>query len=255
MKALQLRTFITLIFFSLVIFFLDGRGLLDGPKGIVQTVTVPVQYSLYSAKLGLEEVFSFLTFWKSGEKRIKNLEQKNLELLAGENKAKATEEENIILRKQLGVNPKPATRLLPATVLGTLRYLEIGVGGNDGVAEGMAVIYLNNLLGRVEKVTPKASFVVLLSDPQSKVPVKVGSARGLVSGQFNSSMVLDHIAQTEEISDTNPVLTSGEGESLPPDLVVGKVGKITSVETDLFQKAEVISLVDVNKLTTVFVVQ
>lgn len=254
MKPLQLRTFATLLFLSVLIFFLDGKGLLDGPKSVAQTVTIPIQYSIYSAKLGLAETFSFLTFWKSGEARIKNLELRNLELNVADTKAKNLERENNELRKQLGSGPKTMTKLLPATVLGTQRYLEIAVGENDGVAENMAVIYQNNLLGKVIRTTPKASFVQTLSDPQSKVPVKVGTARGLVSGQFNASIILDHVAQTEEISGASLVLTSGEGESYPADLVVGKLRKITSSQTDLFQTAEVLPLVNLNNLTTVFVV-
>lgn len=254
MKIFGRKTFLTLLFFSVLIFFLDTRGVLDGPKNIIQTVTVPVQYSLYSTKLGIEELFSFLTFWKSGENRIKNLELRIMELAGADARAKSLERENSELRRQLGATPKVITKLLPATVLGKDRYLEIAVGLNDGVKENMAVIYENNLLGRIVKTTPKVSFVQTLSDPQSKVPVKVETARGMVFGQFNSSIILDRIAQTENIVGTNYIFSSGEGESFPPDLVIGKVGKILGKETDLFQTAEVLPLVNLNNLTTVFVV-
>ena len=253
-KNLNLKTFLTLLFLSVLIFFLDTRGLLDGPKNIVQTVTVPVQYSLYSTKLGAEELFSFLTFWKSGERRIMNLELRIMELAGADARAKSLEQENRELRKQLGATPKVITKLLPATVLGKDRYLEIAVGSNDKITEGLAVIYANNLLGKIVKVTPKVSFVQVLSDPQSKVPVRVETARGMVFGQFNSSIILDRIAQTENLSGVNYVFSSGEGESFPPDLVVGKLGKIMGKETDLFQTAEVLPLVNLDKLTTVFVV-
>lgn len=254
MKALQLRTFLALLFFSVLIFFLDGTGFLNGPKSLLQTVLLPTQYLVYSLKLSTQDSFSFLTFWKSGESRIRNLEQRNFELQSYETRFRSLEAENGELRKQLGVKPTLPKILLPAPVLGNGRYLEVGAGSNDGVKEGQVVLYLDNLVGKVIRTTPRASFVMLPMDPQAKVPVKVKLARGLSIGQYNSSIVLDRIAQTEDISVGDSVLTSGEGGGYSPDLSVGKVEKIDSSETDLFKKATISSNLDFQKLLVVFIV-
>ena len=76
MKALQLRTFGALFLLTVLIFILDGIGFLNLPKSAIQVITIPIQYSVYSAKHGIDETFSFLTFWKSGEARIKKKEIK-----------------------------------------------------------------------------------------------------------------------------------------------------------------------------------
>ena len=253
MKTLELRTFGALFLLAVFVFLVDGTGLLDTPKSAVQVITVPIQYAVYSAKRGVGETFSFLTFWKSGEARIKNLEQRNLELSATISESAALKQENNELRKQLGAKILADRKLLPAIVLGSGRYLEIGLGTNDAVKEGQTVVYLNNLVGKIVRTTPKASFVQLPTDPQAKIPVKINKARGLVIGQFNSSMQLDRVAQTEEIAENDPILTSGEGDSFPPDLVVGKLGKIISAGTDLFKKATVLPILDYSGLETVFV--
>lgn len=254
MRLLRLQTFLALFFISFLLGFLDSRKALEGPKSVGQAVVAPVKYALYSAKLGAQEAFSFLTFWKSGEARIRHLELRVAELAGADARVKALEEENRLLRQQLGAPVKSVSKLLPATVLGVNRYLEIAIGSNEGVKEGMAVIYENNLLGKVVKVSPRISYVQVLSDPQSKVPVKVGSSRGIVIGQFNSAIILDRVVQTENLSGVNYIFTSGEDKVFPPDLVVGRVGEILSKETDLFQTARVVPLVNPGNLKIVFVV-
>lgn len=254
MKALQLRTFVVLLSLAIFVVFLDRTGNLDGPKLALQTITLPVQYAVFSAKLATRDTFSFLTFWKSGENRIKNLELRVLELTASKNEADALRRENDELRKQLGVSLTRSRTLLPAPVLGGSLALELAVGANSGAKEGQSVVYLDNLVGRVKRVTPRASFVELPVSPSAKVPVKIGRSRGLVFGQYNFSMILDRVAQDEEIQVDDLVLTSGEGGSFLPDLVVGKITKIISEETDLFKKAEVKPLVDYQELTLVYLV-
>lgn len=254
MKTAELRTFLTLLFFSVLIFFVDGTGLLNPLKSAAEVIITPVQSVIYSAKLSGEEALSFLTFWRSGEARIKNLELRNLELTASEGRAKALETENAQLRQQLGVTGLAGHKQLPAQVLGVGRYLEITAGAQDGVAEGQTVAYLDNLVGRVIRVTSRVSFVQLPTDPQAKVPVKIGQTRGLVIGQFNSSILLDRVAQTESVNKNDLVTTSGEGESYIPNLTVGKVAQITSKETDLFKTAAVVPLINYSDLSQVFVI-
>lgn len=253
MKALELRTFLVLLLFSFVFFAADKQKLLDPVKSVTSIVIMPVQYSLYSGQQGLKEIFSFLTFWRSGEARIKNLEQRNLELISYEQLSKTLSKENEILRKQMGVSQNIAQKSLPATVLFSGSYLLLALGADDGVKIGQSVTVFDNYLGRIIKVNPKTSIVQLPSDPQAKTPVKVKQARGLVTGQFNFGMSLEKIAINEEINADDIVLTSGEGD-IQPNLIVGKVGKIEKVETDLFQKVTVLSLVNFDELTTVFVI-
>ncbi len=155
MRQIRLNNLLLLLVASLIIFFLDSRHVLDPGRSAFQVVTAPVSFSFYRAKVGMEDFFSFATFWKSGEARIKNLEQRNLELVAFENRAKDLERENSELRKQLGVTSLVEARLFPATVLGIGQYLEIGVGEKDGVKTGLSVVYLDNLVGKVVRVADR----------------------------------------------------------------------------------------------------
>ncbi len=251
-----MRVLLVLLVTNLALLVLDSKGWLEPERSAAGVVTAPVIYSLYSAKLGLADFFSFVTFWKSGEVRIKNLEQRNLELISYENLALNLERENQELKAELGIDGKilKTAKLLPATVLGAGQYLEINVGEKDGVREGMSVVYLGNLVGRLVRVEAHESFVQLPTDSRTKVPVKTGRISGLAVGQFNRAVLLDKVSSNEQINVSDLVVTSGEGGSYQPDLVVGKVKRIISKDTDLFIQAEVETLIDYDKLTTVFVI-
>src|SRR5574340_932932 len=101
MKLLSVRTFILLLLASALILFLDTKRVLDPGRMVASTVVMPVQYVFYQGKLALGNAFSFATFWRSGEARIKNLELRNLELAGYKNQAEALERESQGLRKQL----------------------------------------------------------------------------------------------------------------------------------------------------------
>lgn len=240
-SKLQIKVFLVLILASGLLMFLDSKNMLSPVKNIVETVTAPVQFGLYQGKLGVNNFFSFITFWKSGEARIKNLELRNLELAEFKNKAEILERENRDLRKQLGATVSAVKKLLPVTVVGLGQYLEIYEGG----FEGKTVVYLGNLVGKIVK----AHFIQLPTDSASKIPVRVGKVLGLAYGQFNSTIILDKVAQNEEIKIDDLVVTADEG------LIVGKIKKITSKQTDLFQTAEVTPLIDYEKLETVFIIE
>lgn len=178
---------------------------------------------------------------------------RNLELLSYEQKAKSLAQENEILRKQMGTLQTKSLQSVPAIVLFSGPYLLLASGLNDGIKVGQSVVIFDNFLGKVITVNPRTSIVQLTSNPLAKTPVKIGTVRGLVTGQFNSSMSLEKISANEIINTDDIVLTSGEGDLLP-DLIVGKIGKIEKVETDLFQKAIVLPMVNLTQLTTVFII-
>ncbi len=237
--------------------FLDSRGSLVFLRNGSSYIISPFASFSSNGRTAFNETFSFLTFWKSGESRIRNLEQINLELLVKAGRTDALERENKILRQQLGVTSLVEHKMLPVRVLGRGRFLIVGAGSNEGVKVNQNVVYKNGLVGKVSKVTSKLTYVLLPTDPDSKIPVVVGPSemvRGIVIGQFNSSIILDQIVQTEHISSNESIFTSGESEDYLQGLLIGKVGKTISQETDLFKKTSVVPVFDYNKLTTVFIV-
>lgn len=257
MKKIKYQYLVVLGVLSVLLIFLDNFGGLGFVRTGAQTVLTPLGYVTYSVKNYFDDSFSFWTFWKSGEIRIKYLEQRNLELLVEANRKKALDAENEELKKQLGVGgPLAQMKRIPAEVLGVSRYMTINRGKKDGLSVGQSVIYLDNFVGQIVRTDSYVSFVQMPTDSELTIPVKIGPSgeiRGVTLGQFNSSIILDQVAQNEEIKNDDLVFTSGDEGIFAPDLLIGKVGKITSTKTELFQKAIVQPFITYGKLKRVFV--
>lgn len=241
---------------SFLLLFLDSRNLLGVVKSPFLTVFIPVEGVVYSLKNSVYDSVSILTFWKSGERRIKNLEQKNLELTANLVDYTVLKRENQELRNELGVKKLADFRKLTARVYGSGKELSIGAGKKEGVMVGQTVVYLDNYVGQIKSVGQSVSFVELPTDSGAKISVKVGPSQavsGIVTGQFDSSMILSQVAQNEDLNVSDLVATAGEGETVS-GLVVGKVVKITSSEKDIFKTAVIAPLINFSRLSTVFVI-
>lgn len=254
MQRSSYRTFFALVFASLLLLLGDRSNFLFWPRLGVQTVINPIEQGLYSSKLMIFDSFSFLSFWRSGEARIRNLEQKNWELTSKLVLMKAVQEENVSLRRQLGAPAPVGKRYVPAPVLGITQTMEVGLGASDGIRLGMTVTFAGNLIGQVGRVLPHSAFVTLPTDGSSKIPVAIGDVHAVAVGSFGSQVSLQKVGQTEKIAKGDLVVTSGEGDSYVPGLVVGTISGITGKETDLFRQADVAPLVDFGSLKTVFVI-
>jgi rod shape-determining protein MreC len=74
-----------------------------------------------------------------------------------------------------------------------------------------------------------------------------------VAGEERHNVVL-----SEKLEKDDLVRTKGDvderGQGFPPDLIVGKIISVNKQPSALFQSAEVKSLVDFSRLSTVFVI-
>ena len=109
-------------------------------------------------------------------------------------------------------------------------------------------------MGVVNNTSFGTSSILLPTDPDSKIPVKTAKtgAKGLLIGQFESGMLLDKVVQQDELLISDTVITSGEG-GFADGIVIGSIANINKKETELFQTAEVKSLLGLSRLEYVFV--
>ncbi len=102
----------------------------------------------------------------------------------------------------------------------------IAAGRNQGVRPGQPVIAAKGLIGRTIETGLGSSRLLLLTDPQSRVPVLVqrtGQA-ALVSGDGGPLLVLtDQAGPQDPLQRGDRLLTSGEGGIFPPGVPVGVV--------------------------------
>lgn len=145
------------------------------------------------------------------------------------NRAEALEIENVQLRRQLGVTPEQERAFLTARVIGgpsgPFRLsMVIDAGARDGVVEGATVVSGVSLVGRVIGVGATASRVLLLGDPNSRVPVRVGplGTRAILTGDGTGRPLLELSSHRPQLTDGARVVTSGTGGVFARDILVGR---------------------------------
>ncbi len=101
----------------------------------------------------------------------------------------------------------------------------ITVGRRDGVQVGDAVVANAGLVGRILEAGERASRVLLITDLNSRVPVRlaVTGLRAIAAGRNGPRLSLLFLPADAVPQPGETVLTSGADGIFPPDLPVGRV--------------------------------
>ena len=139
---------------------------------------------------------------------------------------------------------------------GIARVIIINRGTRDGIAIGMPVTTDLGLVGRIIRVSANAAQVQLINDENSAVSSRLQATRahGSIIGQASGVLRLTMVDLDEEIRQGDLVITSGLGGNFPADILVGQVTSVRQFEFELFQEAEVRSLIDFETLEVVLVI-
>lgn len=139
-----------------------------------------------------------------------------------------------------------------------VRSIIINRGTRDGIALGMPVQTELGLVGRIYSVSANTSRVQLISDQNSAVSARLqksraeGSVRG--RGLLTGNLRMQFIPVDSDVTVGDLVVTSGLGGNFPPNIVIGQVTSRRKFEFELWQEAEVSSLIDFSTLEFVLVV-
>jgi rod shape-determining protein MreC len=142
-----------------------------------------------------------------------------------------------------------------ASEQGETRTITINRGVRDGIRPGMPVVTDQGLVGRVTEVQSSAARVLLITDASSAISARLQTTRaeGTVVGTTSGGLSMLYIPLGSTIQNGDLVLTSGLGGNLPPDLVIGQVTS-SREGLDLYQEAQVRSLINFDTLEVVLVV-
>jgi len=172
------------------------------------------------------------------------------------------EEENIKLRATLDYREHSAFRLLPATIVTRdhsvwWNTIKINRGSKDGVAPDMPVITDRGLVGKTTMVTDHLTEVMLVTDEDCKVAVKVEGTReqGIASGLRASTgdLELSFLDKLADLKSGQKVYTAGvSGGIFPSGIEVGTVKSFQVRELD--GQAILDPAADLNNLEDVFVI-
>ncbi|MBU0649465.1 rod shape-determining protein MreC [Patescibacteria group bacterium] len=178
-------------------------------------------------------------------------------------KFEALREEKEKLIKMIGYVESSDHEVVAAKVLThvstpTKKSILINKGSSDGIAPGMVVIEGEGMvLGRAHEVEDYLTWVRLITDPRSKIPVKVmgeDKITGIASGTYSSLLNMELIPQQEKIHINDLVVTSNLEEGIPENLLVGVINQIDAPSNDPFKSALVEPITDFKNLKFVSVI-
>lgn len=254
----DLRFFVSLILLSIILTFIDSLNLLNYPKSKLEQITIPIQYGLYQVSHNALGQFEFVILAGRAYSESKLLREQ-LALVLSENSRLArqlAETQATLAQKQ--TFSSYTFDLVSARPIGISRYLVIDKGSDDGLKLNQSVIYKDNFIGKLTKVSAKRSFVLLSSDPDSRVSAFVsspeGKAKGVLVGQFGAEMLLDKILHQEKVKVNDLVYTQGGEIEIPRGLVLGQVFQVLTRDNEVFKQAKVRPIFQVADLDIVFVI-
>ena len=104
----------------------------------------------------------------------------------------------------------------------------IDAGSSRGIREGNMVVGEIGVVGRIEHVEKTRSRLILINDSTSRIPVMISNARvrGILVGNNSNLMEIIYSSKGKEIEVGDMVYTSGDGDTLPSGLFIGRIKKI-----------------------------
>jgi len=268
---------VTVVFLLFVInFFISPL------KNFFYAVSAPIQKSFWYAG---ESSSGFLgSFLEAGSlaKENQNLKQENQNLLSQVASLQSIEQGN---QAQSAVSISCQNNGFNFVMAGVVGLddndiLSISKGSADGISEGMPVINQQNVLvGKISKVYKKYSQVMLVSNKNSVINVKIqqnnpapvvvspttptisapvptadSEIDGIIRGDGGLSAHLDLIPISSNINPQDILVTSSLEKSFPKDLLVAKIIAKTKNDQKPFQQAQISLFFDVKAVDNLFVI-
>jgi rod shape-determining protein MreC len=158
------------------------------------------------------------------------LKQENARLRQWQNAALALEQRLKRYRLLLNAVPDPELGNVTAHVIGRasrpfLNTMILDAGRRQHVKPGEAVVDDRGMIGRIFLAGDHTSWVILLTDLNSRIPVSIepGNVQAIMAGDNSTTPVLEISAQGVHLRDGQQIVTSGDGALLPAGLSIGKV--------------------------------
>lgn len=225
-------TFASLVFLSLL-FLVLGRIEHPAVKRLsvwVDTVSSPLLSVLSRPVDRIDALFDWAASLTSLVAENSRLKSENERLLQWQATALALERENDRLRALLNAPRLHRQRVATARVIGVtggpfVRTVLINAGHTDGVTGDQPVVDTLGLVGRVFDVGPNAARVLLVTDLNSRIPVRLqrSGASAIARGRNDRLIELSFLPPDADVAVGDAVVTTGDGGIFQPDLLVGHV--------------------------------
>jgi len=231
-EALWFYMLVSVAFLTLEVF---GPGIPTQIRAFANDLVAPILHTLErplrAVQGGMERLAGVGDIYVENQ----SLRDENERLKQWREAAMQLGRENERLRQILKVPKREVPPAATARVIGVgggtfERSVLVGAGSTDNVLRGYPVVDESGLLGRVIHVGRWTSRVLLITDLNSRVPVRVErtGALAIAEGQNEGFLRLLFLPRGTRVQVGDRLLTSGHGGVFPPDLPVARVSEIDS---------------------------
>ena len=250
-RKLIIPILIFLLALSLISANLHSRENMSFFESLVVGITSPVQKVVGGIIGGIGNVWRGYFYLVGAQQENEDLKRELKELKLQLHRSRAL----------LNFKKSIATPLLPAELVafdpsGWFQTILIDKGSSDGVAQDMAVVSADGLMGRVIGVSSHHAKVLLILDANSAVDALIQGSRvrGVLVGLGRDLCLLKYVQRNEDVQAGDQVISSGMGGVFPKGLLLGTVQEVVRGNSGLFQRVEVEPAANFSRLEEVMVV-
>jgi rod shape-determining protein MreC len=196
---------------------------------VVDAVVPNMEWALVPVTAGAQMVADFQSYARLHEQN-QELRRELRRMSAWREAAIQLEQENAKLLDLARVRLDPALTYVTGVVVADSgspfrQSVLLNVGRRDGIRDGWATTDGLGLAGRIFGVGRTTSRVILLTDPSSRVPVRIqpSGQRAMLVGDNSALPMLDFIEQPDEVRPGDRIVSSADGAVFPQGLLVGQV--------------------------------
>ena len=255
-NLLKELSLIICVIISLVFIALDvsSSKKLDSVKMSFYNLLAPVLST--TTKIGNVMDDFFLNFNTLSElnKKIDYLSKENAEMQFWKNKAVRFEAENQSLKELLKYSDNWNYNFVSSRIAidNSSSFNRSVVIEAKNLKENQSVMSKEGLVGRITKASDDFANVLLITDIDSRVPVVVERTRekGIIFGQDSNVLTLNYLANKNDVTVGDRIVTSGDGGVFLPGLLVGRVSFINNDKVEIIPSTNFNRLEFVSALTT-----
>ncbi|NOZ69492.1 MAG: rod shape-determining protein MreC [Deferribacteres bacterium] len=207
---------------------------------------------------GVKDIFNTYILIIGKEEENRRLRERLNRFEQEKNRYIETELENKRLRKILQLKSRRPEYVTTADVFARdptnwFQMLWIDKGSEDGIAKDMVAIASVGPAGKVQRVFTDTANVILITDVNSSVAVRLQSSRvaGILEGGGDNRCFLKYVSKDVDVKVGERVVTSGLEGIYPEGLLIGYVTRVNRDGGEMFQLIEVTPAQDLNKVEEV----
>lgn len=261
-----LLTLLLLVSFTLITLdYRAGAGSpFDSLRSAASAVFGPLERAASAIARPVGDAISSVGHLGRDKKKIDQLEQDNADLRERLRLDQLTDGRAMELQKLYDLTQRGRYTTVAARVIAVGAGLNfewtatIDAGSRDGIEPDMTVLNGDGLVGRVQRVGPTTSTVLLIIDPKATVGVRMAGSFdiGRLDGQGQAQLKLTLLNQTADLRVGQKLVTLGSAKDEPyvPEVPVGVVTRVRRTPGALTRTADVRAYASFTALDIVAVV-